>query len=251
LPIKRQLAHTDALIDQIVYKLYGLTDEEIEIIERPAYEQALSQAKAVVVKDKKLQEDPDAAAEVMAEKLLPAAQRLREQVALRAEREQLDRDLAGWHLFPDEVVTFLLTAEYNLRTQPDYLDFSTSVVSYAKTVEAMLYHRLFVRFRTESGATDADCKNKFLRQFMRDEKKLTLGSMGIILPSSKEAALRAFVQQLYPRAGETFFGAGGVVERLQDERIIALRNQAAHDQTLGRQDARAARGWALGILRYL
>jgi len=33
LPIKRQLAHTDRLIDLIVYKLYGLTDEEIAIVE--------------------------------------------------------------------------------------------------------------------------------------------------------------------------------------------------------------------------
>ncbi len=33
LPIKQQLADTDWLIDQIVYKLYGLTDEEIAIVE--------------------------------------------------------------------------------------------------------------------------------------------------------------------------------------------------------------------------
>ena len=28
-----RIAHTDRLIDQIVYKLYGLTDEEIAIVE--------------------------------------------------------------------------------------------------------------------------------------------------------------------------------------------------------------------------
>lgn len=33
LPIKQQLAHTDRLIDLIVYKLYGLTDDEIAIVE--------------------------------------------------------------------------------------------------------------------------------------------------------------------------------------------------------------------------
>jgi hypothetical protein len=33
LPLKRRLAATDALIDQIVYRLYGLTDEEIAIVE--------------------------------------------------------------------------------------------------------------------------------------------------------------------------------------------------------------------------
>lgn len=32
-PIKARLAHTDRLIDQIVYQLYGLTDEEIAIVE--------------------------------------------------------------------------------------------------------------------------------------------------------------------------------------------------------------------------
>ena len=45
LPIKRELARTDALIDKIVYRLYGLTDEEIELIERPQYEQALGTPK--------------------------------------------------------------------------------------------------------------------------------------------------------------------------------------------------------------
>jgi hypothetical protein len=35
LPIKRELARTDALIDKVVYRLYGLTDDEIELIERP------------------------------------------------------------------------------------------------------------------------------------------------------------------------------------------------------------------------
>ena len=69
------------------------------------------------------------------------------------ERKQLDADLPGWHLFPEEVVTFLLTGEYNIRTQPEFLDFSTSVISYSKAVEAMLYHRLFMRFRDESGST--------------------------------------------------------------------------------------------------
>ena len=33
LPIKQRLRDTDWLIDQIVYKLYGLTDEEIAIVE--------------------------------------------------------------------------------------------------------------------------------------------------------------------------------------------------------------------------
>jgi len=33
LPIKETLRHTDGLIDQIVYRLYGLAEEEIEVVE--------------------------------------------------------------------------------------------------------------------------------------------------------------------------------------------------------------------------
>jgi hypothetical protein len=33
LPIKQKLAATDWLIDQLVYRLYGLTEEEITIVE--------------------------------------------------------------------------------------------------------------------------------------------------------------------------------------------------------------------------
>lgn len=36
LPIKEQLRLTDGLIDQIVYRLYGLTEEEIAIVEKQA-----------------------------------------------------------------------------------------------------------------------------------------------------------------------------------------------------------------------
>jgi hypothetical protein len=33
LPMKQKLAATDWLIDQLVYRLYGLTEEEIAIVE--------------------------------------------------------------------------------------------------------------------------------------------------------------------------------------------------------------------------
>ena len=32
-PLKAQFARTDALIDQIVYRLYGLTQDEIAVVE--------------------------------------------------------------------------------------------------------------------------------------------------------------------------------------------------------------------------
>lgn len=33
LPLKERLASTDALIDQVVYRLYGLTEKEIGVVE--------------------------------------------------------------------------------------------------------------------------------------------------------------------------------------------------------------------------
>ncbi len=251
LPIKHQLAYTDALIDQIVYKLYGLTDEEIAIIERPAYEKALTDAKATVVANEKLQKDPDAAAEVMAETILPAAQRLVTHIPLHRERQTLDRELPGWHLFHDEVRTFLLTAEYNLNNQPEQLDFSTSIIAYTKAVERMLYHKLFIPFRDQEGATPADAKNKFLKAFLEGKKKLTLGSMNIILPSSKETALHDYIRKLYPDSDQRFFGPDGIVQMLNDPVSLELRNNAAHDQPLSKEDARKIRAWAFAILRKL
>ena len=42
LPLKEKLRLTDWLIDQIVYKLYGLTPEEVQIVEgrKPSKEEA-------------------------------------------------------------------------------------------------------------------------------------------------------------------------------------------------------------------
>ncbi|RLT36734.1 MAG: hypothetical protein DWI57_14410 [Chloroflexi bacterium] len=251
LPVKRQLAHTDNLIDQIVYKLYGLIDAEIELIERPAYEQALADAKAKVAGDETLRADADAAAGVMAEIILPAARRIQSQTAFAAERAALDAALPGWHLFPEEVATFLLSGEYDLHTRPDGLDFSSAVVSFAKAVERMLYHRLLLPWRDAAGALESDARNTFLQAFLRREKELTLGSLAIILQSSRETALRAYIQQCYPHAATSFFGAEGVAARLSDPASVQLRNAAAHDELLGRDAAQSARVWALGILRYL
>ena len=37
LPIKKQLSVVDQLIDSIIYRIYGLTEEEIAIIEEKEY----------------------------------------------------------------------------------------------------------------------------------------------------------------------------------------------------------------------
>ncbi|MCB0070298.1 MAG: hypothetical protein KDE20_02520, partial [Caldilineaceae bacterium] len=215
-------------------------------IERPAYEQALADAKQAVVGDDKLGDEEKV--DKMAEGVLPAARRLQQRVNVTSDEAALEALLPQFAFLPDEARTFLLTGEYNIRTLPDHLDFSTSVVSYAKAVEQTLGERLFERFRTESGATDADCANKFLQAFMRNEKHLTLGSMSIILQSSKEVALRSFAGRSFAHAESSIFGDDGVAGLLNDEASLALRNRAAHDEVLSREDAQTARAWALAIL---
>jgi hypothetical protein len=240
LPLKRELSRTDALIDKIVYRLYGLTAAEIELIERPQYEQGLAQAKAVVVQDDKLTDDEERLDKI-AEGMLAPAKRFFERVEPLTIEAQLDRDLPGWRQLSPEAPTFLLTGDYNLHTMPAGMDFSTSIIPYTKAVETVLYRRIFAPFRDESGYGEADCRNTFLAGFMRGEKKLTLGSFTIILQSSKETALRRFMQ-------ERLADVEGLVTGLADEGNLHLRNKAAHDEVLSREDAQQIRAWALGVL---
>ena len=111
LPIKHDLARTDALIDKIVYRLYGLTDEEIELIERPQYEQALAEAKSQVVADEKIKDDEDKI-EKIAEGILPAAKRFFERVEPANVEALLDRELPAWRTLPPDAPIFLITGDY-------------------------------------------------------------------------------------------------------------------------------------------
>jgi hypothetical protein len=248
IPIKRDLARTDALIDKIVYRLYGLTDEEIELIERPQYEQALTDAKAQVVADKAIKDDEEKI-ERIAGGILPAARRFFERVEPKSFEELLDSELPNWRSLPPEAPTFLLTGDYNLRTLPDHMDFSTSVIPYTKAVEVVLSTRIFIPFRQQY--TDADCTNDFLKKFMRGEKDLTLGSFMIILSSSRETALRNFISRTYADAATRMFGAQGLVNILNDEEMRDIRNKAAHDEVLSRDEAQQTRSWAMQILGHV
>ena len=247
IPIKRDLARTDALIDKIVYRLYGLTDEEIELIERPQYEQALADAKAHVVADDKSKNDEEKI-EKIATGILPVAKRFFERVEPKSIEVMLDSELPNWRSLPPDAPTFLLTGDYNLHTLPEHMDFSSSVIPYTKAVETVLYERIFAPFRDVSGYAEADCSNEFLKDFMRGKKKLTLGSFMIILRSSRETALQTFISRLYPDAAQCVFEAKGLVETLNDESMLDIRNKVAHDEVLSRDEAQQARAWAMQIL---
>ena len=83
---------------------------------------------------------------------------------------------------------------------------------------------------------------------MRGKKKLTLGNFMIILRSSRETALQTFISRTYPDAAQRVFGAKGLVATLNDEGMLDIRNKAAHDEVLSRDEARQTRSWAMQIL---
>ncbi|MCC6615298.1 MAG: Eco57I restriction-modification methylase domain-containing protein [Anaerolineae bacterium] len=238
LPIKDQLAKTDALIDKIVYQLYGLTAAEIELIERPGYEQALADAKTDALKDKTLP-DEEATIDKIAEGILPAAQRFFERVDSAEVETVLDGELPNWRALPPDAPTFLLTGDYNLRSLPDHMDFSSSVIPYTKAVEVALHRRIFEPFR--ASYRDSDCRNDYLREFMQGRRELTLGSYMIILSSARETALRGFV-------GGIVSDVEGLATTLNDAAMRDVRNKAAHDEVISRDEAGQARTWALIIL---
>lgn len=238
LPIKDQLAKTDALIDKIVYQLYGLTAAEIELIERPQYEQALADAKADALKDETLTDD-EQKLDKIAEGILPAAQRFFERIDPADVESALDGELPNWRALPPDAPTFLLTGDYNLRSLPDHMDFSSSVIPYSKAVEVALHRRIFDPFR--KAHRDTDCRNEFLQKFMRGEKELTLGNYMIILSSTGEKALRGF-------ASGVIRDVDGLATTLNDEAMRDVRNKAAHDEVISRDEAGQARVWAFEIL---
>ncbi len=87
-------------------------------------------------------------------------------------------------------------------------------------------------------------------QILQSGKPITLGSMEIILASSQEITLRAFITKQYPRAAANIFTKDKLLAQLSQAQVGA-RNAAAHDGVLTLDDARVARQWALEILGYL
>ncbi|MDX2076008.1 MAG: TaqI-like C-terminal specificity domain-containing protein [bacterium] len=238
-PIKDALSQTDMLIDKIVYRLYGLSDDEIELIERPAFQQSLTDVKADVVKNDKL--DDEEKVEALSEGILSLARRYFARVDPQQVALELDKALPNWQNLPPEAPKFLQTGEYILNTFPDDMDFSSSIIPFTKAVEVVLAKRIFEPFRQQH--TDGDCENEFLKKYMAGIKELTLVNFMIILASSKEKALRDFVQN-------TVSNMAGLLVLIKDNMGIGnQRNDAAHDVLFGREDARAMREWAIAVLR--
>ncbi|MDZ4672391.1 MAG: hypothetical protein SH821_16135 [Phototrophicales bacterium] len=240
-PIKHALEQTDMLIDKIVYRLYGLSDDEIELIERPAYQQGLVDVKAEIAKIPDDKIDDEARVEQLSESILSMARRYFARVDPQQVALELDKALPNWGKLPPDAPIFLQTGDYNLNHLPDNLDFSSSIISYTKAVEVVLAKQIFEPFRQHY--TDEDCENEFLKKYMLGIKELTLVNFMIILSSGKDKALRNFVQQ-------TVRNLAGLLELVKDNITIRdQRNDAAHDVLFGREDARAMREWAIAVLR--
>jgi hypothetical protein len=60
--------------------------------------------------------------------------------------------------------------------------------------------------------------------------------------------LQTFISRIYSDAAQRVFGAKGLVATLNDEGMLDIRNKAAHDEVLSRDEAQQTRSWAMQIL---
>jgi len=249
IPIKQQLARTDALIDRIVYQLYGLTDEEIRLIEYPGLAEVAGSARTEVLKDEEIQPESDAAVDLIVEKIEPAAAQYFARVDETSIEAQLRAEIAGWDALPDKVRKYLRTGE-TLLVRNNIEDYSGVMIYYAKAVEALLMARWFEPFRDTH--TEADVYNdQAFKPYMRREKPLTLGNVPFLL-FREEVQFRAYLQGLYPKARyEALIDRAGFRAVLTPESVQKYRNGSAHTEDQAEADAKAARAWAVKILEYV
>lgn len=249
IPIKQQLARTDALIDRIVYQLYGLTDEEIRLIEYPGLAEVAGSARTEVLKDEEIKPESDAAVDLIVEKIEPAAEQYFARVDETSIEAQLRAEIAGWDALPDKVRKYLRTGE-TLLVRNNIEDYSGVMIYYAKAVEALLMARWFEPFRNTH--TEADVYNdQAFKPYMRREKPLTLGNVPFLL-FREEVQFRAYLQGLYPKARyEALIDRAGFRAVLTPESVQKYRNGSAHTEDQAEADAKAARAWAIKILEYV
>lgn len=247
-PIKSTLKLTDNLIDKVVYTHYELSDDEIELVERPYYEQRIHEAKAKVQSDENLREDLDAAFKYVSDQIEPATVRFAEISPPRKAETYLDIALPNWRKLSDRVQILLSSAERDF-LDTDRFDYTGSEINYAKSVEITIIEYLFIPFR-EGGFTEDDVYNeRAFKRFMKNEGVLTLGNFPFLF-SSKEQKFREFIAEKYADADIRIFSKEGILGFLSEEQIQS-RNKSAHEDIVDRGRAGKAREWAFSILRNL
>ena len=68
----------------------------------------------------------------------------------------------------------------------------------------------------------------------------------VVAPDERSLIFRW--SRIYPDAAQRVFGAKGLVATLNNEGMLDIRNKAAHDEVLSRDEARQTRSWAMQIL---
>lgn len=216
-------------------------DAEIEIVERPQWEETLAVVKAEIIADTQLDEEQKI--EKIAETLLPAAERFFESVPTVEVDAALNVELPRWRTLPRAAQKFLQTGEYQVKTQPEDLDFSTAVIPFSKAVEVTLDERIFAPFK-QSGATGT-IGDQFLSEYVRRGKPLTLRNVSIIL---KDGILRGFEPTLRDFVLSLGLDGESIARRVDDRTMIGIRNEAAHAEELNKDAALQVRRWAISVL---
>jgi len=251
LPIKAALSRTDALIDRVVYQLYGLTDEEIRLIEYPGLSEAAGSARTEVLREPDIAQQPDPiVADKIVEKIEPAAAQYFARVDESGIEAQLRIEITSWDTLPPNVKKYLRTGE-TLLIRNNIEDYSGVMIYYAKAVELLLMARWFDPFKAAHSESDVFNEQAF-KPYMRGEKSLTLGNVPFLL-SSKELAFRAFLARAYPpdRYAAIIDSKTGFASVLTPETVARFRNGSAHTDDQAEPDAQAARAWALRVIGYV
>ena len=251
LPIKAALSRTDALIDRVVYQLYGLTDEEIRLIEYPGLSEAAGSARTEVLREPDIAQQPDPiVADKIVEKIEPAAAQYFARVDESGIEAQLRIEITSWDTLPPNVKKYLRTGE-TLLIRNNIEDYSGVMIYYAKAVELLLMARWFDPFKAAHSESDVFNEQAF-KPYMRGEKSLTLGNVPFLL-SSKELAFRAFLARAYPpdRYAAIIDSKTGFASVLTPETVARFRNGSAHTDDQAESDAQAARAWALRVIGYV
>jgi hypothetical protein len=147
----------------------------------------------------------------------------------------------------DEARTFLVGAEYDLRTRPEQLDFSSTVLAYAKAVEQMLGKRACSPVSAAEGrATAADCRSDYLFQKIHERRQAAdagsvIGDISAQHQGSWPCAQFGERASIWTPPGRSL-GRRVSSGLLADKAAVELRNRAAHDTVLTREDALHMRG---------
>jgi hypothetical protein len=241
LPIKDELRRADWTIDAIVYRLYGLNNDEIKLIEYPQYEQAVLEAKLKARKG--LSDNVILSAGDMFDITFNAVDRFFNQVRIDAVEQALDGTIFEWSGLPNPIPTLLRAGEHTLSIEQD--DYSICILFWLTAAVTLITESIFERFKEQEWVNIDLCYTDALAYFIRDDQPLTLVDQVVILTNPNEVYLFDFMQRYGGRC-KTFLH-NGIQELINDASILDIRFKSLSSQAVSYEEAMYVRDWAIKV----